>query len=100
MFEKLFKLSEQPLQVRYNFLLLGIIVALCFLIWFMNGLIVAKKEEKSNQHIEHVAKEASYEARLSVCQDQYLRYLEKSEREYKELLFETKRLKEKSHDSH
>lgn len=96
MFQKIKTWAEMPDQQKLNFLIGIVIVAMSWVIYFMDTKISEVKAEKAAQRIEHVTREASMEAKLDVCQQNYLIYLQKSEREYRDLLFEARRLKRRN----
>lgn len=91
--------TEMPLKQRLNFLIGGIIVILCFIIIHYEWKISENRKEY-NQIISEIvtrrdAREAGLEAKVDICNQSYLQYLQKSEAEYRELLFQAKKLKEK-----
>ena len=87
------------LKQRYNMLLGAVLVVLVIVIvWFSNEIKSVRNESSDaiNSIVtRYTAREAALEAKLEVCNQERLQRLIKSEKEYRELLFEAKKLKEK-----
>jgi len=97
-YENIKEWAKMPLKQRYNLLIGVIIVALCWVI-----IHYEKKVNRNNEQYRttinsivtrYRGDKAALEAKLEVCNQNYLLYLQESEKEYKELLFEAKKLKE------
>lgn len=92
-----------PLKTRYNLLLGSIIVVLCLVIINYERKLNLKDESYRNDinsnTIRSTAREAALENKVEICNQSYLLYLQKSEKEYRDLLFEAKKLKEKINEN-
>lgn len=91
--------ANLPVSKRYNIVIAMIVITLCSVIVHYEKKVILKDEEHRdsvNSIISrYTAREAALEAKLEICNQNYLLYLQKSEAEYRELLFQAKRLKEK-----
>lgn len=99
MFEKIKVWTEMSPGQRLTFLTGTIIVVLSIVI-----IHYENKTKSLNEHYTNVINninsrcaidKARMEAKLETCNQNYLLYLQESERDYRELLFEFKRIKEK-----
>lgn len=101
-FDQLRQWSKMPVKQRYNLTVGIIIVVLCAVIIYYEKKVNLKNEQHrlaiTSIVDRYTTREASLEAKLDVCNQNYLLYLQKSEKEYRELLFEAKKLKEKIED--
>ena len=95
--------AEMPLKTRYNLLVGSIIVVLCLVIINYERKLNLKDEDRrttiNSIVTRYTAREAALENKVEICNQSYLLYLQKSEKEYRELLFEAKRLKEKINEN-
>lgn len=98
-FDNIKEWGELPVQKRYNVLIGGIIVVLCAIIINYERKLNKKDEDMrvavNGLVVRYTAREASLENKVEICNQAYLQYLQKSEKEYRELLFEAKQLKAK-----
>ena len=97
-YENLKEWSNMPADKRLN-MLVGIIIALlCTVIIYYERKVNARNENNraavSELVVRYSAREAALEAKVDMCNANYLQYLQTSEKEYRELLFEAKKLKE------
>jgi len=87
------------LAQRYNMLLGAVVVVLVAVIIFLkndiNDVRAESRDTISSVITRYTAREAALEAKLEVCNQERLERLIKSEKEYRDLLFEAKKLKEK-----
>lgn len=94
--------SKMPLKQRYNVLIALVVVTLCGVIVHYEKKVNINAENHrtviNNIITRYTNREAVLEARLEVCNQNYLLYLQKSEKEYKELLFQAKKLEENLDD--
>lgn len=94
--------ANLPLPKRYNIVIAMIVMTLCSVIIHYEKKVVAQNEQHKdaiNRIVNrYIARETALEAKLDICNQNYLLYLQKSEAEYRELLFQAKKLKEKIED--
>jgi len=87
------------LAQRYNMLLGAIVVVLVAVIIFLkndiNDVRAESRDTINGVITRYTAREAALEAKLEVCNQERLERLIKSEKEYRDLLFEAKQLKQK-----
>lgn len=92
-----------PLRTRYNLLLGCIIVVLCAVIVnYERKLSIRDEDNRTTINsivIRYTAREAALENKVEICNQSYLQYLQKSESEYRELLFVAKKLKEEINEN-
>ncbi len=88
-----------PLKQRYNMLLGAVVIVLVVVIvWFSNEITNVRNESRatiSSIVTRYSAREAALQSKLEICNDERLQRLIASEKEYRELLFQAKKLKEK-----
>lgn len=97
--DKLFQWSKMPPEQQVKIILAVVVMALCSVIIHYENKVKRNENEFhdiiNRINTRHINRESVLEARLEVSNQNYLLYLQKSEREYKDLLFEAKKLKEK-----
>lgn len=102
-FEKLTSWSKMPPRQKLNVLIGAIVIVLCSIIIHYERKEAKTREENRNIIASIVtrrdAREAALEAKVEICNQSYLQYLQKSEKEYRDLLFEAKKLKEKINEN-
>lgn len=86
MFEKLLIWSKLTIRQRLNFLMALIIVIL-------GWQILTLRQDLKDEQLRCAIRKGDIEKRLDFCNQNYLLYLQTSERELRELLFEVKQLK-------
>lgn len=98
-FNQIKEWSKMSLAQRYNMLLGAVVVVLVAVIIFLkndiNDVRAESRDTINGVITRYTAREAALEAKLEVCNQERLERLIKSEKEYRDLLFEAKKLKEK-----
>lgn len=98
-FEKITAWSNMPPRQRLNVLIGAIVVVLCIIIMYYERKLTKNEQDHRNTIASIItrrdAREAALSAKVEICNQSYLQYLQKSEEEYRELLFEAKELKKK-----
>lgn len=99
-FNKVKEWSEMTLPMRYNFLLGTIVVVLSFVIIHLYVYEIPQIKDDHKNTINSIvdrytARESAIQARLEVCNENYIRYLENNEKTLRELLFEARKIKQK-----
>lgn len=90
--------SQLPLKQRMNMLMGAIIVVLCFVI--VNDQYQLYKADKKlinttdKINAEHAIIVTILQTRIDECNKSYLQYLQKNEKETRDILFEVKKVKE------
>lgn len=99
MWEKIKSFSKMPLEQRYNIVLALVVVALGYIVYKQDHKLKTQDAQHKNTINSIVTRFrgdiANCETQLKSCNESYLLYLQTSEKEYRELLFEAKKLKEK-----
>ena len=87
------------LKQRYNMLLGAILIVLVSVIMYFSYEVKSVRNESRDTLnavvTRYTAREAALEAKLEICNEERLQRLIKSEKEYRDLLFQAKKLKEK-----
>ena len=101
-FKEISDFAKMPLKTRYNLLIGLVVFCLCSVIVYYEKKII-KRDETHRITVTGIvnrysAREAALEAKVDFCNQNYLLYLQKSEKEYRELLFEAKKLKQEIKD--
>ena len=98
-YDKIKGWSEMPPTQKLNFLIGAIIVVLCVVIMHYEYQLSETRERKNLEIREiktlHATRQAALEAKVDICNQNQLEYLRQSEQDYRELLFQFKRVKEK-----
>ena len=102
-YEQIKDWANMPLNQRYNMLLGAVVVVLVGVIMFFSNEIKNQKVEYqaavNSLNTRYTAREAALETKLDICNQERLQRLIKSEQEYRELLFQAKKLKEKLNEN-